>query len=129
MECLPATVTATNLLAGVFRLYSLGMFSRGRNQEARRSLWSAIGFLCCALILCAGIAQVGHIHPGGPATHSDCALCHTVHVAVQPALPHALAPAVWVAGEITTAIGLLQLRNDFLFSLLSRPPPVDVAFT
>jgi hypothetical protein len=105
------------------------MLSRGRNPEARRSLWRVLGFLCCALIVCAGIAQVGHIHPGGPSTYADCALCHTVHVAVQPVIPHALAPAVWIAGELTAAVGRLQLRNDYRYSLFSRPPPVDVAFT
>jgi len=33
------------------------------NQRTHRSLWVALGFLCCALIVCATIVQVGTYTP------------------------------------------------------------------
>ena len=68
------------------------MLSARPNQRARHTLWVALGFLCCALIVCASILQVGHIHPDGQAVQSDCALCHTAHLVVQPSIPQSLPP-------------------------------------
>src|ERR1700686_5346502 len=54
-------------------LYSLTMLSCRSNQRTHRSLWVALGFLCCALIVCASVVQVGHIHADGQSVRSDCA--------------------------------------------------------
>lgn len=112
----------------VFGLYSLTMLSCGLNQRARHSLWVALGFLCCALIACAAIVQVGHVHPDGRAVQSDCALCHTAHVVVQPAIPQSLPPSVFVVAAILAALQPIRARHFSVFSLFTRPPPVDIAF-
>jgi hypothetical protein len=124
----PRPLTLRLSAAGGSRLYSLAMLSCGRNPGAHRSLWVALGFFCCALIVCAGVAQVGHFHSDGQSVQSDCALCHTVHVAVQPLIPQTWAPPVRIVGKIPTAVDPLRLRHFSLFTLFSRPPPVDVAF-
>jgi hypothetical protein len=88
----------------------------------------ALGFLCCALIVCASILQVGHIHPDGQAVQSDCALCHTAHLVIQPSIPQSVPPIVRVVAAIATQVQPVHPRHYSLFSLFTRPPPVDIAF-
>ncbi len=109
-------------------LYSLRMLSARPNQRARHALWVALGFLCCALIVCASILQVGHIHPDGQAVQSDCALCHTAHLVIQPSIPQSVPPIVRVVAAISTQLQPVHPRHYSVFSLFTRPPPVDVAF-
>ncbi len=104
------------------------MLSARPNQRARRTLWVLLGFLCCALIVCASTVQVAHIHPGGQAVQSDCALCHTAHVVIQPSIPQPVAPTVRVVAAITAELQPVHPRHHSVFSLFTRPPPVDVAF-
>ena len=81
-------------------LYSLTMLRDGLNQRTRHTLWVALGFLCCALIACAAIVQVGHTHPDGQTVQSDCTLCHTAHLVVQPAIPQSLPPSVLIVAAL-----------------------------
>ena len=81
-----------------------------------------------AVIVCAGIAQVGHIHPGGQAVQSDCALCHTAHAVVQPPISYSLPRTVRIVAAIATALQPNRANHFSIFSLFTRPPPVDVAF-
>ena len=94
----------------------------------RRSLWIAVGFFCCALLTFSGIVQAGHSHADGQAFQSDCALCHTAHLVVQPALPQTLPHSVWVVEAIAVSLQPIRLRHISDFSLFTRPPPVDIAF-
>jgi hypothetical protein len=103
------------------------MLSCGLNQRARRSLWAALGFLCCALIACAAIVQVAHVHPDGQAVQSDCALCLTAHVAVQPYIPQSLLLTVRVVATVAMTLQPVRPKETSVFSLFTRPPPVDVA--
>jgi hypothetical protein len=112
----------------VSRLYSLTMLSCRLNQRARPSLWAALGFLCCALIVCAAIVQVGHIHVDGQPARSDCALCHTAHVVVQPPIPQSLPHSVWIVEATTAPQQPIRPKHFSVFSLFTRPPPVDIAF-
>jgi hypothetical protein len=116
------------LSCAVSGLYSLTMLGSGLNRGARRSLWVALGFLCCALVVCAAIVQVGHTHPDGQAVQSDCALCHTAHIVVQPSIPQSVAPTVRIVAAIATALQPVRPRHFSVFSLFTRPPPVDIAF-
>ena len=104
------------------------MLSARHNQRARHSLWVALGVLCCALIVCASILQVGHIHPDGQAVQSDCALCHTAHLVIQPSIPQSVPPTVRVVAAISAELQPVHPRNYSVFSLFTRPPPVDIAF-
>ena len=99
-----------------------------RNLRTRHLLWVALGFLCCALIVCATIVQVGHIHADAQSIHSDCALCHTAHLVVQPAIPQSLPPSVLIVAAILAALQPVRSRHFSVFSLFTRPPPVDIAF-
>src|ERR1700689_3092844 len=104
------------------------MLSARPNQRARHTLWVALGFLCCALIVCASILQVGHIHPDGQAVQSDCALCHTAHLVIQPAIPQSLPRTAWMVTTISAALQPILPAHFTVFSLFTRPPPVDAAF-
>jgi hypothetical protein len=98
------------------------------NQRTRRSLWVALGFLCCALIVCAGVVQVGHTHAAGQAVQTDCALCHTAHLVVQPLIPLSLPHIVRVVAAVSIPPQPIRRKHFSIFSLFTRPPPVDIAF-
>src|ERR1700733_13437843 len=102
------------------------MVSGRSNERALRSLWVALGFFCCALIVCAATVQVGHIHPDGQAVQSDCALCHTAHVVVEPPVPQSLPHAIRIIAAVATPPEPIRARHFSLFSLFTRPPPVDI---
>ena len=104
------------------------MLGRSLNPRTRHSLWAVLGFLCCALIVFSGVVQVGHAHADGQAVQSDCALCHTAHVVVQPPIPQSLPHTVRIVARISTALQPIRARHFSLFSLFTRPPPVDIAF-
>jgi hypothetical protein len=110
------------------RLYSLRMLSCRLKQRTHPSLWAALGFLCCALIICAAVVQVGHIHADAQSLHPDCALCHTAHVVVQPPIPQSLAHIVWIVEATTAPPQPIRAKDFSVFSLFTRPPPVDLAF-
>jgi hypothetical protein len=109
-------------------LYSLTMLSCALNRRARRSLWVALGFLCSAIIVCAAIVQVGHTHHDGQTAQSECALCQTAHVAVQPSIPQTLPLTVLVVAAVLLPPQPIRPRHFSVFSLYTRPPPVDIAF-
>jgi hypothetical protein len=112
----------------VCELYSLGMLSCRSNQRTHRSLWAALGFLCCALIVCATVVQVGHIHADGQSVRSDCALCHTAHVVVQPPIVQSLPHRAWIVEATAAPPQPIRAKHFSVFSLFTRPPPVDLAF-
>ena len=103
------------------------MPGRSRNLNSRHSLWVVLCFLCCALITLSGIVQAGHIHAGGQAVQTDCALCHVAHLVVQPAPPQSLPRTFRVAARVSTAPQPRRTHFFFVFSLFTRPPPVLTA--
>jgi hypothetical protein len=103
------------------------MPGRSRNLTRRHLLWVVLGFFCCALITLGGIVQVAHTHADGQAIQSDCALCHTAHLVVQPAVPQALPHTAFVVASISTASQPIRARVFFVFSLFIRPPPAQTA--
>ncbi|HET6216733.1 MAG TPA: hypothetical protein VFE27_06905 [Acidobacteriaceae bacterium] len=109
-------------------VYFMLMVSWRLNQRARPSLWVALGFLCCALIVCTAIVQVGHTHADGRAVQTDCALCHTAHVVVQPIISRYLPHTVYVVAAVPALLQRIRPKLFSVFSLFNRPPPVDIAF-
>jgi hypothetical protein len=103
------------------------MPGRSRNLTRRHLLWVVLGFFCCALITLGGIVQVAHTHADGQAIQSDCALCHTAHLVVQPAVPQALPHTAFVVASISTASQPIRAQVFFVFSLFTRPPPAQTA--
>jgi hypothetical protein len=98
-----------------------------RNLRTRHLLWVALGFLCCALVTLGGIVQVVHTHPDGQAVQSDCALCHVAHLVVQPTVPQLLPRTLFVVARVSTALQPIRVQVFFVFSLFTRPPPVQTA--
>ncbi len=98
------------------------------SSRIRKPLWLAVSFLCIALVALAGVVQVAHTHADGRLDQPDCALCHTAHLVVQPSVPQSLPHLVWV--EATAAVTPQPMSRQHLsvFSLYTRPPPVDLAF-
>jgi hypothetical protein len=105
------------------------MLGRSLNPRTRHSLWAVLGFLCCALIVFSGVVQVGHAHADGQAVQSDCALCHTAHVVVQPPIPQSLPHTVRIVARISTALQPIRPRLFSVFSLFTRPPPDQTALS
>jgi hypothetical protein len=103
------------------------MPGHSRNLRTRHLLWVVLGFFCCALITLGGIVQVSHAHPDGQIVQSDCALCHTAHVVVQPAVPNSLPRAILVVARVSTALPPRRVQFFFVFSLFTRPPPAQTA--
>ena len=99
-----------------------------RNLRTRHLPWVVLGFLCCALIIFGGIVQIVHTHPDGQAVRPDCALCHVAHLVVQPSVPQPLPHTVRIIAAISTAVQSARPRRFSVFSLFTRPPPVDIAF-
>jgi hypothetical protein len=105
------------------------MPGRSRNLRTRHLLWVVLGFLCCALITFGGIVQAvhTHAHADGQAVQSDCALCHTAHLVVQPAVPQSLPRTVAVVARLSTTRLPRRVQFFFLFCLFTRPPPAQTA--
>ena len=99
------------------------MPGRGRNLKKHPLLWVMLGFLCCALLTMGAIVQVVHTHPDGQAAHSDCALCHSAHQTIQPAVSHVLPYAALVLARVSTAPRPIRTQYYFVYSLFTRPPP------
>jgi hypothetical protein len=98
-----------------------------RNLSTRRWSWVAIGIFCCALITLSGIVQVGHTHADGQTVQSDCALCHTAHLVIQPTVPQSLPRTILVVASISAALQPIRAPRFSVFSLFTRPPPVAAA--
>ena len=109
-------------------LYLLTMLSGRDNQKTHLSLWVALGYLCCALIFCAAMVQVTHTHVEGQAPATDCALCHTAHVVVQPSIQHTLPALQCVVTALSVTPQPIRRKHFSIFSLFTRPPPVVLAF-
>jgi hypothetical protein len=103
------------------------MLGRSLNRKTTHSLWVALGFLCCALLAFSGIVQVGHTHADGQAVQSDCALCHTAHLVVQPSIAQSLPRTVRIVATISAALQPIRPRPFSVFSLFTRPPPAQTA--
>ena len=103
------------------------MLGRSLNPRTRHSLWVVLGFFCCALITLGGIVQAVHTHADGPAVQSDCALCDTAHLVVQPAVPQSLPRTVAVVARLSTTRLPRRVQFFFVFCLFTRPPPAQTA--
>jgi len=84
---------------------------------------SILGILCIELVLFVGIVHVTHFHANGQ-IDQDCALCVTVHQAVQVAAVVAVIlfsqPVVHrIAERIEPAP-----RQRFVLKFVNRPPPI-----
>jgi hypothetical protein len=99
-------------------------------KEHARHPWRLALALCCALLLVFGATiQIAHVHSTEGVSHAGCALCATAHVVISPAAP----VAVPLAARQTTA-PVVDLQPAFArrfsdFSLYTRPPPVEIAFS
>jgi hypothetical protein len=103
------------------------MLGHNRNLKKHHLLWVMLGFFCCALITLGGVAQVVHTHADGHAVHSDCALCHTAHQVIQPAVSQALPCAVMVVARVSAVPRPPRTQPYSVFSLFTRPPPQKTA--
>jgi hypothetical protein len=94
-----------------------------------RHPWKLALALCCTLLLIFGATvQVAHVHTAAEMSHAGCALCATAHVVVSPEAPMA---APLPVREMAPVDDLQpEFARRFLdFSLYTRPPPVDIAFS
>jgi hypothetical protein len=97
-------------------------------NRIRKPLWLAVGFLCIALVALTGVVQVVHTHADGGSGQLDCALCHTAHLVIQPSVPQSRPHLVWVEALAAVTPQPVSRQHLSVFSLFTRPPPVDLAF-
>jgi hypothetical protein len=71
--------------------------------------------------------QLVHTHPDGQAVRPDCALCHVAHLVVHPSVPQLLPRTIPVAARVSAALQPVRVQFFFVFSLFTRPPPVQTA--
>jgi|ERR1700677_2412757 len=105
------------------------MHDKQAREHVRRP-WKLALALCCALLLVFGATvQVAHVHAAADVSHAGCALCATAHVVISPAAPvTVLLPVRQMAAPVVDLQPTFTRR--FLdFSLYTRPPPVDIAFS
>ena len=91
-----------------------------------RSPWTILlGVLCIALIMVGGVITATHNHSHGEATHQDCGLCVTAHMAVQVAVTvtQVCVAQVFTRVEASNPVASHQFTPQF--ALFSRPPPAD----
>jgi hypothetical protein len=91
-----------------------------------RSPWRVLlGVLCISLVLLGGIVSVTHNHAHEDASHQDCGLCVTAHMAIQVAV--SVTPVfvdhVFSRVEASSPVASHQIIPQF--ALFSRPPPAD----
>jgi|ERR1700722_12137680 hypothetical protein len=97
------------------------------SNRIRKPLWLAVGFLCIALVALTGVVQVAHTHADGRLGQPDCALCHTAHLSFQTSVPQSLPYTVWVEAPLAVTPQPMCRQHLSVFSLFTRPPPVDLA--
>src|ERR1700677_932894 len=103
------------------------------NKQGRdhvRRPWKIALALCCALLLIFGATvQVAHVHSSADVSHAGCALCATAHVVVSPAAPIAVPLVARQSAAPVVDLQTACARRFLDFSLYTRPPPVDSAFS
>jgi hypothetical protein len=82
--------------------------------------------LCIVLLLLGAAVQSTHMHQDGM-THSDCALCVTVHTAVSVAGFLAFFLLLEVVTTPAACRREIFEHREVPFALSNRPPPVDLA--
>src|SRR5277367_975274 len=99
-------------------------------KEHVRHPWKVALALCCALLLLFGATvQIAHVHTSADVSHAGCALCATAHVVISPAAPLTVPlPAGQMAAPVVDVQPTFA-RRLLDFSLYTRPPPVDIAFS
>lgn len=97
-------------------------------RTQREAFWKLLAVLCCVLIACAAGVQVAHFHPGGATAQSLCALCHIAHMAIYLFILLVLTCGLVAAAAFVCWLSPVHAGLFFVFSLFTRPPPVDVAF-
>jgi hypothetical protein len=95
-----------------------------------RHPWKLALALCCALLLIFGATvQIAHVHTSADASHAGCALCVTAHVVISPAVPVAVPLPARQMAALVVDLQPTFARRFLDFSLYTRPPPVDIAFS
>lgn len=88
-----------------------------------RALRVVLAAVCVLGVMLSGTVQAAHSHADGTASHANCSLCTTAHVAVHPAA----APAPVSVARVATRVELLPLSElpsqVSAFSHFTRPPP------
>jgi hypothetical protein len=94
-------------------------------SRIRKPLWLAVSFLCIALVALTGVVQVAHTH--GRLDQPDCALCHTAHLSFHASILQSLPHTVWGEAMLAVTPQPFSRQHFSVFSLFTRPPPVDLA--
>jgi hypothetical protein len=103
--------------------YIYGMLGKITTSPMRSPWRVFLGVLCIVLIMVGGVVAATHSHSQREATHQDCGLCVTAHMAVQIAVTvtHVCVAQVFTRVEASRPVA----SHDFTpqFALFSRPPP------
>jgi hypothetical protein len=91
------------------------------------SPWKVLlGVFCITLVMLGGVVSVSHSHSQGEATHQDCGLCVTAHMAVQVAVTVTQVFVAQVFTRVEAACPVARPQFTPQFALFSRPPPASL---
>jgi hypothetical protein len=97
------------------------------HKTRNRSTWRVLlALMCVLLVMVAGTIQVAHIHADA-ASHADCSLCVTAHVAIQLVQTPAPAPTSAVVAVVEALRPVVHPPALSTFALFIRPPPQGAA--
>jgi hypothetical protein len=103
------------------------MLARISSSTLKRSPWKiSLVVLCIALLTVGGVLAATHTHTHSDASHQDCGLCVTAHMAVQVAAAVTYVFVFAVFARIEVACDLVAHESVPQFALFSRPPPADL---
>jgi hypothetical protein len=122
--------TKARSVAGDIRWVIVRVMHYKQAKDHVRRPWKLALTLCCALLLVFGATvQVAHVHTAADVSHAGCALCATAHVVISLAAPVTVPLPVRQMAAPVVDLQPTFARRFLHFSLYTRPPPVDIAFS
>src|SRR5580704_11681550 len=101
------------------------MQDQNTTLRVRTALRPLLAVLCISLLMVGGIVAATHSHSQGEASHQDCGLCVTAHMAVQVAVTVTQVCIAQVFTRVEASDPVASLQFTPQFALFSRPPPAD----
>jgi hypothetical protein len=102
------------------------MQDQNTTLRVRTALRPLLAVLCISLLMVGGIVAATHSHSQGEASHQDCGLCVTAHMAVQVAVTVTQVCIAQVFTRVEASCPVASHQFIPQSSLFSRPPPADL---
>lgn len=102
------------------------MQDQNTTLRVRTALKPLLALLCISLLMLGGVVAATHSHSQGEASHQDCGLCVTAHMAVHVAVTVTQVCVAQVFTRVETSSPVVSHQFIPQSSLFCRPPPADL---